>query len=200
MNRAESLKIINAFIEELGPPAKSAPATKAAVKEAPATAAPAAVKPTAPQASGLGQLVAGCAGFEISSAIEEPPPAPEQDGLTVLMRTCAGFEIGSSQVEICVETAETGPAPVPEPVKAPVPAADAEDKQEISPERAAARKALVNLSNKPLLLSLLQYYASESQRPTPSRSMLKTTKEQVMKHWPMLALTPLINALDGAAA
>jgi hypothetical protein len=27
--------------------------------------------------------------------------------------------------------------------------------------------------------------------------MLKTTKEQVMKHWPMLALTPLISALDG---
>lgn len=195
MNRAESLKVINAFIEELGAPVKPVPVPKISVKEAPAVVPRTALKPAAPQVSGLGQLVAGCAGFEIGAAPKaEPPPDAGDEGLTVLMKTCAGFEIGTSRVEVCEEIIVTEPARVEEPAPPAVP----ESVQEITPEAAAARKAVANLSNKPLLLSLLQYYAAEVQRPTPSRSMLKTTKEQVMKHWPMLALTSLISALDGA--
>ena len=225
MNRTDSLKVINAFITELGAPAKSvAPAPKAAATPEPAykavvKAESAPLPPRAPAApsaprSGLGELMAGCTGFEIGAVPQAAPGAVPQGGLVSLIQGCAGFEIGSAAAAPACEPAATAEtvkpvAPV-EPTSAVAgPAVDkvaaetvappAEPPVEITPETAAARKALASLSNKPLLLSLLQYYASESQRPNPSRSMLKTTKEQVMKHWPQLTLTPLISALDGAA-
>ena len=200
MNRAESLKVINAFITELGAtPAPATPPPPAPKKETPVPAAPPPVRPA--ESKGLGSLMAGCSGFEIESTPQPCTPALKQEGLDSLILGCKGFEIGVSskpdtQVPVAAPVAAAPPAPpaVEPPAPAPIPAP-----VEVAPETAAARKAVANLSNKPLLLSLLQYYASESQRATPSRSMLKTTKEQVMKHWPQLTLTPLISALDGAA-
>ncbi len=201
MNRTDSLKVINAFITELGASPKAAapaPAPKPAIKAEPLSAPD--LRPVAnpPQSSGLGQLMAGCAGFEIGVVSPEATPPPVQEGLGALIQGCAGFDIGHA-----AEKPDREPVTV-EPVKPATPAEPSptaeEPVMEVTPEAAAARKALASVSNKPLLLSLLQYYASESQRPNPSRSMLKTTKEQVMKHWPQLTLTPLISALDGMAS
>jgi hypothetical protein len=201
MNRAESLKVINAFITELGAtPAPAAPPPPAPKKETPVPAAPPPVWPA--ESKGLGSLMAGCSGFEIGSAPQpSTPAAPKQDGLGSLIMSCKGFEIGVSskpdtQVPVVapVAAAASVPKTIEPPAPPPIPVL-----VEVAPETAAARKAVANLTNKPLLLSLLQYYASESQRANPSKSMLKTTKEQVMKHWPQLTLTPLISALDGAA-
>jgi hypothetical protein len=202
MNRAESLKVINAFITELGAtPAPVVPPPPAPKKETPAAVAPHPARPV--ESKGLGSLMSGCAGFEIGSVPQQGPSvATKKEGLDSLIQGCKGFEIGTSRENgtlTSIEVPVAAVAPAPAPVEAPATAPNLLP-VEVGPETVAARKAVANLSNKPLLLSLLQYYASESQRANPSRSMLKTTKEQVMKHWPHLTLTPLISALDGAAA
>jgi len=165
MDRTDSLKIIFAFIAELGGTG-AAPPAKSAVKEAP---------PPPPLASslsggGLSQLIAGCAGFEIGRAA---PARAEEPAAS------AGFNVGGSTAACGVEKPAPAEAPPAEAFALPD----------------SSRRALAGLANCPLL----QYYSSESQRSCPNRSMLKTTKEQIMKHWPMLALSPLIAALDGAA-
>ena len=88
--------------------------------------------------------------------------------------------------------------PLSESVREGRTACSAGRKPAATPETEAIRKALGGISNSPLLLSLLQYYASEARKTAPSQSMLKMTKEQIMKHWPQLAFTPLFGALDGA--
>ncbi len=137
MNQAESLKVIDTFINELGGK------TSASVRE----------------------------------ITQETQPASRDLGMGALMQGCKGFEIG-------------GMAAAPQPAEPQTQAA--------APDVAAISKALSGIGNKELLLSLLQYYAVEASKAAPSRSMLKTTKEQIMKNWPPLAFTPLFTALDGA--
>ncbi len=109
--------------------------------------------------------------------------APKDDGLGGLIQGCKGFEIGGSPC--CPPPAPAAPAAV-----ATVKSQDA----------VSIKKALGGLSNGALLLSLLQYYAAEVGKPVANSAMLKTTKEQIMKHWPQLAFTPLFTALDVAAS
>ena len=185
MKREQSLKVINAFITELGAPAATGTPPSPVEKKEVTPVSPRPVATPASENKGLGALITGCAGFEIGAAPQPANVPPGNEGVSALIQGCKGFEIGASRA--------CGPAAAPAPAKAP------EAVTETDPQVAAARKALGNLANKPLLLSLLQYYASESQKPCRNGSMLKTTKEQIMKHWPMLALSPLIAALDGAA-
>jgi hypothetical protein len=164
--------------------------------------APAKTEPPAPAPAradeGLGSLIKGCAGFEIGSSQPAAPPvaAPKpqaEDGLGTLMRGCAGFEIGGCQPP--APTAEPKPVAQAAPPPPPPPSPPAGE----SAETLAIRKAAERIGNISALLGLLQHYLSEAQKPTPNRLVLRTTKDQVMKHFPQLAFSQLIPALDGAA-
>lgn len=124
-------------------------------------------------------------GKELTDQLEMISKKPEQSGMEILIAGCSGFEIGSRPKE-----AHTNPV--------------IQKNRSVSisskPDVNVVRKAIAGVNDKPLLLSLLEYYLFELRQEKKNRSMMKTTKEQIMKHWPMLTLSPLINALDGAVA
>jgi hypothetical protein len=162
--------------------------------------------PSPAAATGLGALIQGCCGFEIGSTLpsEEkiaPPknaaiaaPASNETGLNAIIKGCAGFEIGSSS---CCPAPAPAQAQAQAPAVAPV-APPPLPVQQPDAETLAIRKAIERLNNKPLLASLLKYYASEAQKGCPSMMMLRSTRDNIMKTWPQLVFSPLISALEGA--
>jgi hypothetical protein len=250
MNREESLRVINGFIKQLDKPdAEAVPhvqATAAKQEIRPAAAPtcnptpirqtaspPVRVAPanSAPTENGLGSLIKGCPGFDISSP-SPPPAAPlaaSATGLGALIKNCNGFEISASPsscqaqasppiagaatasynkdaglsavIKGCTGFEIGGGACCPAPTQAPAAAPAASTPPPVQPpdpETLAIRKATERLNNKPLLASLLKYYASEAQKNNPSLMMLRSTKDSIMKGWPQLVFSPLISALDGA--
>jgi hypothetical protein len=115
--------------------------------------------------------------------VETVSKKPEQVGLGGLIACYSGFEIGVSPKEKHIISQKVPSAPRAQ-----------------GPDFTVVKKAIAGVNDKPLLRSLLDYYLFELRQEKKNRSMMKTTKEQIMKHWPMLTLSPLITALDGAAA